>query len=292
MGRLHRIYIFGVCGALGGVLGSCLHQYMLLESMSREMSTFSRLVHLCMLGVLVGGAIGFVPRFADGLSKFAPRDAIRSGALGAVYGAIGGLVAMPIAEFLLWMFGGGYTGRCAGFAFLGAAVGMSETVDSGAEPQPAIFGGILGGVVSGIFIEILLTYDSMRGASGVFALLLLGLCIAVTIAVVVDIVTGAWLEGLPGSKVDGKVFHLDKFREPRLAMLGSDSKDSVYIWTPGAEGQHSSIALTPTGAVIRNHAQHGQTLVNGNPISERRLRDGDELEIGRARFRYREHRGS
>jgi pSer/pThr/pTyr-binding forkhead associated (FHA) protein len=118
--------------------------------------------------------------------------------------------------------------------------------------------------------------------------LLLGSSIAFCIAAVVDVLTSAWLQGLPGSKFDGQVYHLDKFREPNEAVIGSDGKGAVNIWVPGAEGKHASISLTGRGAWIRHLAATSHTLVNGDPITDRRLRSGDIIEIARVRMVYRE----
>ena len=126
--------------------------------------------------------------------------------------------------------------------------------------------------------------------SAILALLLLGFFIALSIALFVNVLSDAWLEGQPGSKVQGRIYHLGKFREPHQAIIGSDKSKAVFIYIQDAQAEHAGITLTRRGARLRHLAQNGVTRVNGATVKERMLRDGEFVEIGSARLKYRERR--
>jgi hypothetical protein len=101
----------------------------------------------------------------------------------------------------------------------------------------------------------------------------------------------AWLEGQPGSKIAGHIYHLSKFREPYRAILGSDLKGDVFIWIPDAQPRHAEITLLSNRkARLRHITAAGETRVNGIPIKEHVLRDRDLIDIGHTRLLYKERR--
>src|ERR1700754_3011746 len=132
MKRLRRIYIFTLFGALGGVTGSLLHQHLMLNTLSQPMTLNNRLFYLAMLGALVGIPISFFPNFSERLGNYSLSGAMRSGLVGAFWGGVGGMIALPSAEILHRYLGGGYKGRPIAFALLGLAVGLSEGINGGA----------------------------------------------------------------------------------------------------------------------------------------------------------------
>jgi hypothetical protein len=288
-----KIYTFTVFGALGGLVGSLLHQFFFLDLLTGSLTTTWRLAYLALLGICVGASVGFFPSFAEGRGNYSTLGAIRSGLLGAFFGGLGGLVALPLAEMMHVQLGGGVPGRVVALAFLGLMVGVAESFNGGARRSRGILGGLAGGVVAGLALEALLSSQTTYAASGIVALLLIGGAIAFFISLFVNVLADATLEGMPGSRFEGCTFHLGKFREPEEALLGSDHNDkSLFIWVPGAQLRHAAITLTPTGARLRHVSPSGQTLVDGNPVRERMLRDGEVIEIARAQLKYKEKRGA
>jgi hypothetical protein len=290
MKRVLKVYIFCVYGAIGGLMASFLHQYLLLETLSKPLPPLQRLLYLAALGGIVGASIGFFPSFSEGRGNYSVSGAIRVGIYGAVLGAIGGAIALPLAETLHIKLTGGITGRAISLAVVGLFIGIAEGIIGGARPIRGIIGGIVGGVVAGFVLEEMVTYRATHADSGIVALMSIGLIISLFISLFVNVLAAAWLEGLSGSKVSGQVFHLSKFRRGERARLGSDNKGSIFIWIPDAQPIHAEITLQANGALIQHVAKAGETRVNGGPISERLLHDGDVIEIGRSRFKYRERR--
>jgi hypothetical protein len=294
MKKLYRLYVFSLSGALGGLAASLLHEYLLMDVLTKELTQATRFVYLALLGALVGLSIGFFPCFVEGRGNYSFGGAIRTGVTGAVLGGVSGLMALPMGEWLHAYLGGGFEGRMAGWVllgvFIGVSVGIGEGIIGGARPWRGIFGGIVGGALAGLSLELLVSYQVTHAESGVFALLLLGVFIAFFISLFVNVLSDAWLEGQPGSKVHGQIYHLGKFREPLAAILGSDKKGMVFIYIPDAEASHAAITLTDRGARLQHMAEKGITRVNGLPVKERILRDGEMIEIGHSRLRYRERR--
>lgn len=292
MKRLYRIYIFSVSGALGGLVASMLHQYVLLNALSGQLEPARRYTLLAVLGTMIGASIGFFPSFVEGKGIYSLRGALRVGFVGALLGAIGGLFSFPPAEWLLIQINGGWRGRAIAFSLVGVAVGVAAGISGGARPWRAILGGFIGGLSAGWIAEFLISRPTTRTDSGIIALMLIGLFIALFISAFINVLSEAWLEGQPGSKVDGNIYHLSKFRAPQEALIGSDKKSEVFIYVPDARLRHASITLTRNGARLKHIATEGQTLVGGAVITEHLLRDQEVIEIGNSKLKYRERHKS
>jgi hypothetical protein len=286
--RLQKFYRYSLYGAFGGFIASLIHQLLFLDTLSKPLEAAGRYKILALLGCAVGISIGFFPSFIEGRGNYSLRGAFRSGLIGAALGCVGGALALPLAEWIHLQLGGGFKGRTVALAILGFSIGMAEGINGGARFWRGAIGGVAGGLLAGFGLELLLPVEAVRSEIGVVALILIGLFIASFIALFVNILQDAWLEGQEGSKVAGQSYPLDKFREPSEAYLGSDQSGSVYIWIPDAQPRHASITLTPHGARIRHRAPLGTTTVGGTPVRERILRDGEIIEIGHSKLRYRE----
>jgi hypothetical protein len=287
---LQRLYIFSISGALGGLSASLLHQHFVLTELSGELTPTRRYFLLGVLGAMIGASIGFFPSFVEGKGNYSLRGAIRVGLIGALFGGIGGLLSFPPAEWLHIQLNAGIKGRMLAFGLVGLAVGIAEGINGGARPWRAILGGIIGGIGAGVAIGLLVPSQTTHADSGIIALIIIGFVIAAAISIFVNVLSDVWLEGLPGSKVHGNIYHLSKFRDPVEAVLGSGKKNRVYVYIPDAEERHATITLTRRGARLKHVANRGRTRVSNVEIQERMLLDNDIIEIGNSRLRYRERR--
>ncbi len=285
-----RVIRFGLLGLAGGLLASWLHQVLLLERLSREMDGAERLGWLAILGGILGAVIAALPVLVDRLGRDPFSQALRTGLLAALLGAFGGALALPGAEWLHAYLEGGLQGRMTAIALWGAAIGSAVGLRSGARAWRGLAGGIVGGLIAGMVIEQLLRDPESYAQSGILALLLVGLAISLGAALFVNVLSEAWLVGLEGSKHEGNVYHLAKYRAPAEAILGSAKSKDVLVWIADAAPQHAAIALSRNGARIRALSEGWPTLVDGAPIQQLELRDGQEIEVGGARFRYRQKR--
>lgn len=292
MKRLRKIYISSLLGALGGLVASLLHQYLLLDLLAQPQALFDRLLYLALLGGLLGVTIGLVPNFSERLSNSSFSQALHSGLIGAFWGGLGGLLALPLAEILHGLLGGGYKGRPIAFALFGLALGIAEGFNGGSRLAHGILGGILGGLAAGAILEFLLADVQLPDISGLAALITVGAAMAFSIALVLTMLANARLEALKGSPFSGHIFYLGRFRDPHEAILGSDKTKSVFIHIKDAERQHAAISLTEAGARIRHLADTGDTYVNGNLIREAILNDSDIITIGCMSLVYKERGGA
>lgn len=289
MGRVRRIYFAAVLGAAGGLFASYLHHVLLLDTLAGSLTTGARLAYLLLLGLLVGGAVGFFPALAEGFGTLSLERVVRAGAVGTGCGAAGGLVALPLAELLHGQVGG-VGSRMFSLALFGLAIGVAEGFNGGARWWRGLTGGAAGGAVAGLILELLLGFRGTQAGAGIAALMAIGACVTLAIALFVNVLSDAWLEGTGGSVV-GTVVHLGKFVAPNEAVIGSDKKSAVFVYVPTAAERHAGLSLTPVGTRLRALQPGAALRVNGSPVVECLLRDGDRLEIGGAEFVYHERRG-
>ena len=160
MKRLYRLYIFSVSGALGGIVAAWLHQQFFVDTLVKALSPSTRYLYLAYLGGVIGLPIGFLPTFIEGRGNYSLRGAIRVGLTGAVLGGMSGAIALPLAEWVHLWLGGGMRGRVSAWvlfaSFVGVFVGIAEGRVGGARPWRGIFGGVAGGALTGIVLELLL----------------------------------------------------------------------------------------------------------------------------------------
>jgi hypothetical protein len=81
-----------------------------------------------------------------------------------------------------------------------------------------VLGGLIGGVAAGVILEWLVRALDPSPDSAIVALILLGISISLGVALFVHVAAEVWLEGLYGSKVYRRVYHLSRFREPNEAL--------------------------------------------------------------------------
>lgn len=182
MKRLERILKFSIFGALGGLVGSYLYQMILIETLSQPLYFESRLFHLALLGILLGASLGFLPNFAEAWERYSFRNAIHSGLIGIMLGAIGGMIALPLAELLHNYFAGGIKGDVIGdviaFGFFGLCLGMANAVNGNNHWRRSLVGGLIGGIVAGIALVFLIIQQPIQNDSSIIALILIGFLIS------------------------------------------------------------------------------------------------------------------
>ena len=286
MNRLHRVYLFTMLGACGGLIAAVLHQWVILPLRVRAGEGPGRVAVDLLLGIFIGASIGFLPRFSEALGRHNTKGALRATLYATGLAALGGLLAVPLGERLHHLLQGGFLGRACSVGLLGLALGLAEAYAGGSRLWRGVAGGLAGGFLAGIVLEFLVRALDPSPDSAIIALVLLGLLISLSVALFVHVRSEAFLEGLYGSKVYGHVYHVTRFHEPEEAVIGSSGK--VFLWLPDAEPSHASFTMTSRGGRLKNLVEGSMTLVNNHPVLEQYLKDGDVIQIGEARLRYRE----
>lgn len=72
------------------------------------------------------------------------------------------------------------------------------------------------------------------------------------------------------------------------AIIGRDEKNSFYIDDPRASRQHSRVLKEPDGYYVIDLNSRNGTLVNGEKVTRRKLKDNDRITIGRTVIIYLE----
>ena len=69
-------------------------------------------------------------------------------------------------------------------------------------------------------------------------------------------------------------------------VIGRHPDCQVQVAEPGVSARHATIERHADGYYVRRLDGSVDVWVNGDPVTERRLASGDELEIGPARIRF------
>ena len=75
---------------------------------------------------------------------------------------------------------------------------------------------------------------------------------------------------------------------PRPVTLGNDGTAEIQVGGPGVEPRHAEININAKGYTLIDLGSKQGTLVNAEPVQERLLRHEDVIQIGAARYVFRE----
>ncbi len=285
MSRKTRAYFYAILGAIGGLLGWQVSDWLGLS--------FSPSIYLsdAILGGLIGMSVGLLIGATEGIMMRNPTRALRaivvSGPLGFAAGAIG----LPLGEFFFQVVGGEAVGRALGWALFGSLVGLAEGVTGGTQMWKGALGGALGGLVGGVLLEAarVRLNDPLLGK--VTGLVLLGAAVGAFIALIVVLLSRAWLQVASG-KLKGAEFILDKFMHTGgpAAVIGSDTlKADIAIPDPDMAPQHAVLTGADTHFMLKDMSMKG-TYVNNRRIEQTRLSNGTRIRLGSTELIYHERR--
>jgi hypothetical protein len=184
------------------------------------------------------------------------------------------------------MLGALRLGRGVAFALMGIAIGCALGAATGAK-QRAIngaIGGAVGGFAGGfVFDWIAIALGGDSGAiSRLVALVLTGVLIGLAVGLVEQVRKDHWIEIVSGGMA-GKQFILYH----QATDVGSDPGCHVtLIKDPGIAGHHASMTQTHQGLLVRQVVPSAPVLINGQPVAEHVLRDGDVVQLGQTLLRY------
>lgn len=120
---------------------------------------------------------------------------------------------------------------------------------------------------------------------------MLGAAVGVFIALIVYILTRAWLKVISG-KLKGTEFILDKFLHANgpAAYIGSDAlKSDIVLPDPDIAPQHAMIKGTGSGFTLKDMSLNG-TFVNDRRIETTTLKNKQVIKMGNTQLEYHEKR--
>lgn len=285
MSRFTRFYIYGILGAIGGLFA---WQASNILGLSFTRSLFLSEV---IVGALMGLLIGFFIGLAEGIAGQNLLFGLRKSLISALLGAVGGAIALPLAEGVFLSIGGQAWTRPLGWALFGLLTGLATGITGGAQMWKGGLGGLLGGLLGGGLLEVMRTMlnDTLTG-KGV-GLMLLGAAVGVFIALIVFFLSRVWFEVTSG-KLRGMEFILDKFlpdNGPTAYIGSSPMKADIVLTDPDISAQHAILKGHGTYFTIKDISMGG-TYVNGKKVEQIRLSNGQHIRMGKTEFVYHEKR--
>jgi hypothetical protein len=285
MSRIMRLYYYGVLGALGGVLS--------WQASNMLGLSFTGNVYLSevVVGALIGLCIGVLLGSAEGLLTRNLSKAVRAGLLSGVAGLVGGAIGLPLAEFLFQLLGGETWGRALGWGIFGLLIGLATSTSGGSQMWKGALGGLIGGAVGSLLLDgaRLWLNDPLLGKAA--GLLLMGASVGVFIALIVFLLSRAWLEVTSG-KLKGTEFILDKFMKANgpSAFIGSDAlKSDIVLPDPDIAPQHAMLKGADTHFTLKDMSLSG-TFVNNQKIEQASLKNNQKIRVGNTQLVYHEKR--
>lgn len=285
MSRKMRLYYYAVLGAMGGLIGW-------QASNMLGLSFWSNLyLSEVLVGGLIGLSIGALLGLAEMLGSRSLLGILKSGAINGGLGFLGGGIALPVAEGLFQSLGGGLWGRALGWALFGLLVGLAVGISSGAQAWKPALGGGLGGLLGGFLLEEVRSLFAEPLYGKAVGLTLLGAAVGIFIALIVLLLTRAWMEVTSG-KMKGSEFILDKFikKNGPSAFIGSSPlKSDIVLPDPDIAPQHALLKGEDSHFTLKDLSLSG-TFINGSKIELTQLRANQTIKVGNTEMIYRERK--
>jgi hypothetical protein len=285
MSRRMRTYYYAVLGAIGGLVGWQVSNVLGLS--------FSRSIYLSdmLMGALLGLCLGIPLGAAEGLITLSPLRALRAGLYGGLVGLIAGGIGLPLGEAFFQVVGAGLFGRALGWGIFGTLLGLAESVTGRSQMWKGALGGALGGVIGGVLLESVRLWSDNLIVGKATGLVLLGAFIGALIALIVVLLSRAWLEVTSG-KLKGTSFILDKFlREggPTAIIGSSPLKSEIALPDPDIEPQHAMLSGAGSHFTLKDMSLGG-TYLNNRKIERSQLVNGQTIRMGNTSMVYHERR--
>lgn len=285
MSRMMRLYYYGVLGALGGVTGWHASNLLGLSF------TSNIYVNEIVVGALIGLCIGLFIGLAEGLVTRSLLKILRTSLFGAGLGLFGGAVGLPLAEALFQLLKGEIWGLALGWGVFGLLIGLATSSTGGSQAWKGALGGFMGGALGGLLLTSARNWLNNPLLGKAAGLLLLGASVGACIAMIVFLLSRAWLEVASG-KLKGTEFILDKFMKTNSpsAFIGSDAlKSDIVLPDPDISPQHAMLKGAGSHFNLKDMSLSG-TFVNERRIEQASLRNNQKIRLGNTQLVYHEKR--
>jgi len=285
MNRRMRTYYFAIFGAIGGLVGWQVSNFLGLSFISN--------IYLseAVVGAFVGLSIGLLIGVTEGLLTLNLVQLARSGLFSGLLGLGAGAIGLPLSEWLFQIVGAGIFGRVLGWGLFGLLIGLAEGVVGRSQAWKGMLGGLLGGSLGGFLLEGMqrLLKTSILGKA--IGLVLLGASVSAFTSLIVVLLSRAWLEVTTG-KLKGTEFILDKFmraRGPAITIGSSPLKSEIVLPDPDIAPQHAMLTGDGIHFTLKDMSLSG-TFINKRRIEQVQLVNNSTLRMGNTELVYHEKR--
>ncbi len=257
------------------------------------------------IGALLGLAVGAGIGSAEGFWKRAQAQVIRNAWIGALYGLLGGGIGIFLGQVVygpwagwtpvlqkfqpLLAFISQLTARTIGWGFIGLFVGLFQGLQyhSPQRLKTGVIGGLLGGLLGGFLFEILSYIIGVPEFSRAVGFTCIGGATGLGISLVEEVLKPAWIRVVVGRN-EGRDYALVK----ETNILGRDELADIPLFgDPSVGKQHIVIRRVGHHWEIQDLGQPGGTFLNGRPVNQAVLKEGDRLQIGRFLLEFHEKGG-
>lgn len=283
----------GLAGGVGAFLA-----WAMCEPFYHESRNFSWVALLLVPLIVTAVCVGFA--VAESVAERSLQKGMLRGLLALVLGLVLGLVFSFIAN-IFYGFGMGFiqgTGaaiaatnpglwivRAFAWAIFGVTGGLVYGVagQSGKKCLYGVLGGVLGAGIGGLLFDPISLATGGGGPSRGIGFVIFGASTGLAIGLVESALKDRWLL-VSGGPLAGKQFILYK----PVTNLGSQQSNEIYLFKDPTIGLiHARIELRGAQAIL---TAAGATFLGGQPVTQRVLRSGDMIQIGRYTFQYHEKR--
>ncbi len=285
MSRRVRTYYYAILGAIGGLVG---WQFSNMAGLSFMGNLY---LSEAIVGAVIGLCVGFLIGAAEALINLTLGRALRTGLVAAVLGLAAGAIGLPLGEMLFQFSGAGLIGRALGWGTFGLLIGLAEGLSGGSQAWKGALGGAVGGLLGGILLELAQQRLGQALFGKAAGMILLGASVGALIALIVVLLSRAWLEVTSG-KLKGAEFILDKFgkRGGPSAIVGSDAlKADIVLPDADIAPQHALLSGDGARFTIKDMSTGG-VFVNARRVERAELFDRSVLRMGSTEMVYHEKR--
>lgn len=303
---------------LGGASGvaAFLIQEPLIDHQEALLNPAASVRQTVWLAIIVGGCYGFALGMVDSLTRGLPGQAVRKGLLTALIGLPGATIALFLGNLVYGSLSnlmGNPVGtgaspsplgfitdivpRTLGWTLFGAGIGAAVGVTTGSAKRwwHGTIGGAIGGALGGIAFEIFTLifaplYLAMSGGERVevgapgraVGFPVLGASIGFFIALVQEALKAAWVRVIMGRN-EGREYPVDK----PVCIIGRDEYADIPLFgDPQIAPQHARIIRQQNRHMLEDLGSPAGTLLNGQPVQQAWLKDGDIIQIASMRLQF------
>lgn len=293
MSTFLRKLVFGLIGLLGGMAA-----WPISEIVIAYQSAFSSfLVFTICLGAVFGAVMGMFLGSSEGIT-LSIRPKIGPGMItGALVGIIGGIVGFLIGQGVLFFISeivlhsnrslraiGLPVSRIVSWTCLGVFIGMVEGIRalSLSKIRVGVLGGIVGGCLGGLTLELLDARFPEAQFSRLAGLMVFGFLIGIFYGLFEKGLSNGVLRLLNG-KLKGKEYLLV---QRRIRVGASEKADIQLIDYRDVADIHALLKITKDTVTISKAKKEARVLVNDLKIEEQALKFEDVVQMGSAKFLF------